>query len=39
MPLGCRLGPELAESSAGDEMALEVERVVNGRMDGEEALD
>ena len=29
---------ELAECSAGDQMALDVEEVVDGRMDGEEPL-
>ena len=33
-----RLGSELAERAAGDEMALEIEGVVNRRMDAEEAL-
>ena len=34
---GCDYGG-LAECSAGDQMALDVEEVVDGRMDGEEPL-
>ena len=37
-PLSHRVAPELAECSAGDQMALDVEEVVDGRMDGEEPL-
>jgi hypothetical protein len=41
MPLLCRLllCPEEAKGAAGDEMALEIERVVNRRLDAKEALD
>lgn len=38
LPLVCGLRPEEAESPAGDEVALEIEGVVGGSMDGEEAL-
>jgi hypothetical protein len=38
MPELCGLDSEEAQSSAGDEMALEVEGVVNGGMGGEKAL-
>ena len=37
-PLSHRVAAELAECSAGDQMALDVEEVVDGRMDGEEPL-
>jgi hypothetical protein len=37
-PLFCRLGSEAAERSAGDEVALDVERVVDGGVDGQKAL-
>ena len=37
-PLSHRVAAELAECSAGDQMALDVEEVVDDRMDGEEPL-
>ena len=37
-PLSHRVAAELAECSAGDQMALDVEEVLDGRMDGEEPL-
>ena len=37
-PFSHRVAAELAECSAGDQMALDVEEVVDGRMDGEEPL-
>ena len=37
-PLSHRVAAELAECSAGDQMALDVEEVVDGRMGGEEPL-
>ena len=38
VPLLHRLGSEEAQCSAGDQMALNIERVVDGGMQGEEAL-
>ncbi len=37
-PLFHGLGSEVVEHSAGDEVALEVERVVDGGVDGQKAL-
>jgi hypothetical protein len=38
LPCSGRLGPEDPKRAAGDEVALNIERVVNGSVSGQEAL-